>query len=96
MALTRLEKQGFRWGALVGVFGFFACFAGFYLFEIRALAGLTMGFGFLGAIAGFLWFAQASEEALRDYGLGEGVATLYGEERARAMFGENYKRTEDD
>lgn len=96
MALTRLEKQVLRLCTLGSTIGFFTCVAGAYLFEVRALVALSIGIGILGVMVGFLWFCQASVESLRDYGLGEGVATYYGEERARAMFGENYKRTEDD
>lgn len=39
------------------------------------------------------WFFQACMDSLKDYGLGEGMANLYGEERAKMMFGEDYKRS---
>jgi hypothetical protein len=37
------------------------------------------------------WFFQACMDSLKEYGLGEGMANLYGEERAKMMFGEDYK-----
>ena len=50
----------------------------------------------LALLVGFLWGAQACLRFLRDYGLGEGTAQLYGEAHARRIFGEDYRRPTDD
>ncbi|SPJ30424.1 hypothetical protein TRM7615_03957 [Falsiruegeria mediterranea M17] len=47
-------------------------------------------------LVGFLWSVQACLSFLRDYGLGEGTAQLYGEAHATRIFGEDYRRPTDD
>lgn len=91
-ALTEFEKRVFRGVMLTSLMGALAC--GLIAFATGSNAWIT-GAGWLILIAiifAIFWFFQACLQSLRDYGLGEGMANLYGEERAKMMFGENYKR----
>jgi len=49
---------------------------------------------FLTSITVFIWFLDKGRKSLRNYGLGEGVETLYGKNVARAVFGKDWKKPE--
>lgn len=94
--MTEIERRVFKTGSLGGLAGFALCMAGAYLFQSNAMVNGAITFGLIGVFSAFLWVAQASTDSLRDYGLGEGTATHYGEEHAKFMFGEDYKKPKDD
>ncbi len=91
-SLTPFEKRVFRiiiFGSLIigfccGVFGFLMTSSAWMTSAMFAIM--------IAILFAFFWLAQASVQSFRDYGLGEGVANLYGEERAKFIFGEDYKR----
>ena len=92
-ALTGFEKRVFRGIIFSGLATALIC--GVLGFLLGSASWMT-GAGFallLAAIFALFWFFQASLQSLRDYGLGEGMTNLYGEERAKMMFGEDYKRS---
>lgn len=90
--MTRFEKRVFRTGVGTGLAGFTLCIAMACLLSAPALATAACVFAFIGIVIAFLWFIQACADSFRDYGLGEGTANLYGEDHAKRMFGENYKK----
>jgi len=90
MPLTDFEKRMFRRGICGALICAVPCFS---LGLVSASSGWMMGGGFLVAFAGvicLIWYFEAGMDSLRDYGLGEGIANLYGEERAKNMFGDDY------
>jgi len=50
----------------------------------------------MAVLVGFFGLVQFCADALRDYGLGEGTEQLYGKAHAQRMFGENYRKPQDD
>ncbi|MCI2394312.1 hypothetical protein [Aliiroseovarius sediminis] len=90
------KNWGFKWVLVGGMVGFLLFLGLGWLVESKLLLSISMWLLGLSLISGFLWFTEASADSLREYGLGEGVANLYGEDRAKFMFGENYKRNQDD
>ena len=91
-ALTGFEKRVFRGIIFTGLAMALTCgVLGFLVGSARWMTGA--GFAVLvAAIFALFWFFQASVRSMRDYGLGEGIANLYGKERAKMMFGDDYKR----
>ena len=92
ISLIEFEKRVFRYIIFGSLF-----FGGFCI----AMGAATLSAGWMQIAAGFFffsvlfalfWGAQACFDSMRDFGLGEGMANLYGEERAKMMFSEVYKR----
>lgn len=83
----------FLWGC--SALGALSLTIGFGL-EIATASALGSMMLVLPVLVGFLWFAQACADSLRENGLGEGTAQLYDEAYAKRLFGENYKRPSDD
>ena len=90
--LTDFEKRVFR----SIIFGAIACSflcasVGMIMGSSAWIPGAVAGV-VLALIIGIFWFIQECVTSLRDYGLGEGVANLYGEDRAKFQFGSHYMR----
>lgn len=90
--LTAFEKRVFRTIILSSLlFGLFAGFVGFAFDANSWYVAATVTF-FVSSVIGLIWFFQECMTSLRDYGLGEGIANLYGEDRAKFQFGNHYMR----
>lgn len=92
--MTEGEKCIFRhviFGSLMSG-GATGCMA--YILVSSSLMTAAAFLVLFGLLFCMFWFFQASMDSFRDYGLGEGIANLYGEERAKMMFGDDYKKPE--
>lgn len=90
--MTKFEKRMFRIGVGTGLAGSTLYSLMAYLLHAPAFAMAAIALAFFVILTAFLWFIQACVDTFRNYGLGEGMANLYGENRAKRMFGEDYKK----